>query len=74
MHALGTTEVVQKHLDNPIELVLSHDCMTETRVTPWYRDTIEIDRQRIAGVNALIEGRPEAGAAGKPACPGCQCA
>ncbi len=27
-------------------------------MTPWYRNTIEIDRTRIARVNALIEGRP----------------
>jgi hypothetical protein len=33
--------------------------MTETRVTPWYRNTIEIDRAWIARFNALIEGRPE---------------
>jgi 2-polyprenyl-6-methoxyphenol hydroxylase-like FAD-dependent oxidoreductase len=59
MHALGTVGVVRKHLDKPFELALSHDSMTENRVTPWYRDTIEIDRKRIAGVNALIEGRPE---------------
>jgi flavin-dependent dehydrogenase len=59
IHALGTAEVVQQQLDNPFELALSHDCMTETRVTPWYRNTIEIDRTRIAQVNALIEGRPE---------------
>ena len=59
MQALGTAEVVQQHLDNPFELALSHDSMTETRVTPWYRDTIQIDRKRMAGVNALIEGRPE---------------
>jgi hypothetical protein len=59
MHALGTVEVVQQHLDDPFELAISHDSMTEARVTPWYRDTIEIDRKRIAGVNALIGGRPE---------------
>ena len=59
MHALGTVEVVQQNLDDPFELALSHDSMTETRVTPWYRDTIEIDRKRIAGVSALIQGRPE---------------
>jgi hypothetical protein len=59
MNALGSVGVVQKHLDKPFELALSHDSMTETRVTPWYRDTIEIDRKRIVGVNALIEGRPE---------------
>ena len=33
--------------------------MTETRVTPWYRNTIEIDRTRLARLKAFIEGRPE---------------
>jgi flavin-dependent dehydrogenase len=55
MHAAGTVEVVQQQLDNPFALALSHDSMTETRVTPWYRNTIEIDRTRIAGVNAIIQ-------------------
>jgi 2-polyprenyl-6-methoxyphenol hydroxylase-like FAD-dependent oxidoreductase len=59
MQAVGTVEIIQEHLDDPFEFVLAHDRMTETRVTPWYRDTIEIDRKRIAGVNALIEGRTE---------------
>jgi 2-polyprenyl-6-methoxyphenol hydroxylase-like FAD-dependent oxidoreductase len=59
MQAVGTVEVVQQHLDAPFALALSHDSMTETRVTPWYRNTIQIDRTRIAGVNAIIEGRPE---------------
>jgi flavin-dependent dehydrogenase len=58
MHAVGTAEVIQQHLDAPFELALSHDSMTETRVTPWYRNTIEIDRKRIAAVNAIIEDRP----------------
>ena len=59
MHVLGTVEVVREHLDDPLALTLAQDSMTETRVTPWYRDTIEFDRARIAGFNALIEGRPE---------------
>jgi hypothetical protein len=59
MHALGTVEVVREHLDNPLALTLAQDSMTETRVTPWYRNTIEIDRTRIARFNALIQGRPE---------------
>ncbi|MBV8138944.1 MAG: FAD-dependent oxidoreductase, partial [Deltaproteobacteria bacterium] len=59
MHALGTVEVIGQHLDNPLALALAQDSMTETRVTPWYRNTIEIDRRRIARFNALIEGRPE---------------
>ncbi len=67
MHALGTAEVVQQHLDNPLALTLAHDSMTETRVTPWYRNTIEIDRTRIARFSALIEGRPEPQPADPPA-------
>jgi 2-polyprenyl-6-methoxyphenol hydroxylase-like FAD-dependent oxidoreductase len=59
MHALGTIEVVGQHLDDPVALALAQDSMTETRVTPWYRNTIEIDRAWIVRFNALIEGRPE---------------
>jgi hypothetical protein len=55
--SLGTTEVVQEHLDHPFGLALAHDSMTENRVTPWYRDTIAIDWNRIAQVKALIQGR-----------------
>jgi 2-polyprenyl-6-methoxyphenol hydroxylase-like FAD-dependent oxidoreductase len=57
MHALGTVEVVQQHLDDPFALALAQDSMTETRVTPWYRNTVEIDRAQIARFNASIEGR-----------------
>jgi 2-polyprenyl-6-methoxyphenol hydroxylase-like FAD-dependent oxidoreductase len=60
LHALGTAEIVQQHLDDPLALPLAHDSMTESRVAPWYRDTIEIDRARIARVNALLAGRPAA--------------
>lgn len=59
MHALGTVEVVQQQLNDPLAFTLAQDSMTETRVTPWYRNTVEFDRTRIAGFNALIEGRPE---------------
>jgi 2-polyprenyl-6-methoxyphenol hydroxylase-like FAD-dependent oxidoreductase len=59
MHALGTMEVIGQYLDNPLALALAQDSMTETRVTPWYRNTIEIDRSWIARFDALIEGRPE---------------
>jgi hypothetical protein len=45
--------------DNPLALMLAQDSITETRLTPWYRNTIEIDRTRIARFNASIEGQPE---------------
>jgi 2-polyprenyl-6-methoxyphenol hydroxylase-like FAD-dependent oxidoreductase len=59
MHAVGTAEVVRQHLGDPLALALAHDSMTEARVTPWYRNTIEIDRRWISRWNALIEGRPD---------------
>jgi 2-polyprenyl-6-methoxyphenol hydroxylase-like FAD-dependent oxidoreductase len=59
MHALGTVEVVQQHLGDPVALTLAQDSMTERRVTPWYRDTVEIDRAQIARFHASIEGRPQ---------------
>jgi len=59
MHALGTVEVVQQHLDDPFALTLAQDSMTETRVAPWYRDTVEIDRAQIARFDASIAGRPQ---------------
>ena len=59
MHAVGMVEIVQQHLDDPSALTLAQDSMTETRVTPWYRNTVEIDRAKIARFNASIEGRPQ---------------
>jgi hypothetical protein len=33
---VGTVEVVQQHLDDPLALALAQDSMTETQVAPWY--------------------------------------
>ena len=57
MHAAGTVEVVQEHLSDPLALALAHDDMTEARVTPWYRNTVEFDRKRTAQIRMVIEGR-----------------
>jgi flavin-dependent dehydrogenase len=53
MHAVGTGDVAGQRLDNPFALALAHDSMTETRVTPWYRNTVEIDRMRIGRYKAF---------------------
>jgi 2-polyprenyl-6-methoxyphenol hydroxylase-like FAD-dependent oxidoreductase len=58
MHAAGTRDVVGRHLGDPLALARAHDEMTEARVTPWYRHTIEIDRARAARIEAAIGGRP----------------
>ena len=60
MHAAGTAEVAGEHLDDPLALALEHDRMTQTRVTPWYQDTVKIDRARKQQIDASIEGRPAA--------------
>ena len=57
--AVDTVDVVGKYLDHPLELARAHDVITETRVTPWYRNKVEIDRKRIAKYDASIEQRPE---------------
>jgi len=57
MHAEGTAEVVRAHPDDPLRLACAHDAMTETRATPWYRDTVVFDRARTAQIVAAISGR-----------------
>ena len=57
MHAAGTREVVRRHLDDPGALARAHDEMTERRLTPWYRNTVELDRMRGARLVAAAEGR-----------------
>jgi 2-polyprenyl-6-methoxyphenol hydroxylase-like FAD-dependent oxidoreductase len=58
MQAAGTRDVVRRHLGDPLALAHAHDEMTETRVTPWYRHTLELDRARAARIEAAIDGRP----------------
>jgi 2-polyprenyl-6-methoxyphenol hydroxylase-like FAD-dependent oxidoreductase len=58
LHALGTREVVRKHLGHPLALAEAHDEMTETRLTPWYRATTDADRTRVARIDAVIAGQP----------------
>jgi 2-polyprenyl-6-methoxyphenol hydroxylase-like FAD-dependent oxidoreductase len=58
MQALGTAEVVRRHLDDPLALALAQDGMTEAQVAPWYRSTVAFDRARTAQIRAAIDGRP----------------
>ena len=57
IHALATVEAICEHADDPLGLALAHDFMTEERVTPWYRNTVEFDRLRNAQISATINGR-----------------
>jgi hypothetical protein len=64
MHAVGTAEVIANHLGDPVTLTLKHDQMTQARVTPWYQNSVTIDRARKQEIDASIEGRPAPAATG----------
>ena len=52
MHAAGTAEVIRDHLGDPLALALAHDEMTQATVTPWYQNTIQLDRARRAQLHS----------------------
>lgn len=58
MHAAGTADVVTGHLGDPLALALAHHEMTEARITPWYENTLALDRARLAQLDAVAAGRP----------------
>jgi 2-polyprenyl-6-methoxyphenol hydroxylase-like FAD-dependent oxidoreductase len=58
MHAAGTADVVGRHLGDPLALALAHDEMTQARITPWYQNTVAMDRARLAQLDAVAAGRP----------------
>jgi 2-polyprenyl-6-methoxyphenol hydroxylase-like FAD-dependent oxidoreductase len=66
MHAAGTAEVVREHLGDPLELAAAHDRMSQDRIIPWYRQTVELDRERKREIDASIAGAPAAPAAAPP--------
>jgi 2-polyprenyl-6-methoxyphenol hydroxylase-like FAD-dependent oxidoreductase len=55
LHARALREVASSHLDDPLEFAAAWDAATEERLTPWYRDTVEEDRERLREIEALRE-------------------
>ncbi len=58
MQAAGTAEVIREHCGDPLALARGHDEMSETRVRPWYENTLEFDRERKEQIDASIDARP----------------
>ncbi len=48
MHAVATSEAVRDHFDDPAALAFAHDNVTETQLTPWFRQTLEFNRAQFA--------------------------
>jgi len=56
LHAVALRDVLRGGAGNPRELALRFDEVTEATLTPWYREQVDRDRQRAAGIRAALEG------------------
>ena len=57
MHAKHLRDTVGSHLDDPLEFVQAWDAVTQEKLAPWYRETVEEDRARLHEIDALRNGR-----------------
>lgn len=57
MHVCRLRDTARSHLDDPREFAEAWDAVTESELTPWYRETVEEDRARLREIEALREGR-----------------
>jgi 2-polyprenyl-6-methoxyphenol hydroxylase-like FAD-dependent oxidoreductase len=55
-HAALLRDVVRSELDDPLTFAEAWDEATERELTPWYRDTVGVDRARIAEIDAIRNG------------------
>lgn len=55
-HATLLRDVARDELDDPLGFVEAFDEATELELTPWYRDTVAVDRARMAEIEALRNG------------------
>jgi 2-polyprenyl-6-methoxyphenol hydroxylase-like FAD-dependent oxidoreductase len=70
MHAASTADVVGEHLGDPLDLAAEHDRMSQARIMPWYRQTIQLDRARKAQIDASIAGETASAGTAAPASEG----
>jgi hypothetical protein len=57
MHVQHLGDVVRTHLEDRREFAQVWDAVTETELTPWYRENVEEDRLRMGEIEALRNGR-----------------
>jgi flavin-dependent dehydrogenase len=56
LHAQRLRDVVREELDDPVGMVRRFDAVTESDVTPFFRNQIASDRSRVAEMEALRSG------------------
>jgi hypothetical protein len=64
VHASRLRDTVRAQGDDPRELAAAWDALTEAELAPWYRETVEEDRDRLREMEALRDGRHHAPAPG----------
>jgi 2-polyprenyl-6-methoxyphenol hydroxylase-like FAD-dependent oxidoreductase len=66
-HVQHLREVIREHLGDPRRLAEEWSAVTEAELAPWYRETVEEDRARMAEIEALryglVPGRPRGSSA-----------
>jgi 2-polyprenyl-6-methoxyphenol hydroxylase-like FAD-dependent oxidoreductase len=69
LHASHLRDLAREGIEDPRRFALAWDEVTETQVTPWYRDTVKEDRARLRQIDALRNGGapPAPGPPGSPA-------
>lgn len=55
-HVSHLPEVIREHLDHPRRFAQAWHAVTDAELTPWYRETVEEDRARMAEIEALRNG------------------
>jgi hypothetical protein len=56
-HARCLRDTVASMDGDPVGFAEAWDAVTESELTPWYRETLDEDRARLAEMEALREGR-----------------
>jgi 2-polyprenyl-6-methoxyphenol hydroxylase-like FAD-dependent oxidoreductase len=56
-HAIALRDVCRSLFDDPHQLAMAFDSVTEEKFAPWYHQQVERDQSRVAAMQAAIEGR-----------------
>ena len=67
IHARHLRDTLRSGLEDPDGLAEAWDALTLQKMTPWYRATVEEDRNRLREIEALREGREPEPASGPSA-------
>jgi hypothetical protein len=59
VHAVDVSDVIAELVDQPVELSVAWERVTQAQAAPWHRSTAEFDRIRVPEVEACRTGKPD---------------